>query len=76
MPGGPATLALKTGARLIPACQWRTPDGRHQVHLDPPLDLGEDSPVRVMQRVIGRFEEFIRERPDQWYAFRPLFATG
>ena len=26
-----------------------------------------------MQRVVDRFEEFIKERPDQWYAFRPMF---
>jgi lauroyl/myristoyl acyltransferase len=29
----------------------------------------------LMQRVIGRFEEFIRTRPDQWYAFRPIFKS-
>jgi lauroyl/myristoyl acyltransferase len=26
-----------------------------------------------MQRVVSHFEDFIRPRPDQWYAFRPLF---
>jgi hypothetical protein len=26
-----------------------------------------------MQRVVTRFEDFIKERPDQWYAFRPMF---
>jgi hypothetical protein len=29
-----------------------------------------------MQRVVGRFEDFIRERPDQWYAFRPMFTRA
>jgi lauroyl/myristoyl acyltransferase len=28
----------------------------------------------VMQRVIERFEDYIKERPDQWYAFRPMFS--
>jgi len=27
----------------------------------------------LMQRVIDRFEDFIKERPEQWYAFRPMF---
>jgi hypothetical protein len=27
-----------------------------------------------MQRVVNRFEDFIKERPDQWYAFRPMRA--
>ena len=75
VPGGPASLALKTGARLIPACQWRTGPGRYHVHLDDPLDLGEDDVRGVMQRVVRRFEGYIRERPEQWYAFRPLFES-
>ena len=75
VPGGPASLALKTGARLIPAAQWRTGPGRYHVHLDSPLDLGEDDVRGVMQRVVRRFEDFIRQRPDQWYAFRPLFQA-
>jgi len=24
--------------------------------------------------VVDRFEDFIKERPDQWYAFRPMFS--
>jgi hypothetical protein len=28
-----------------------------------------------MQRVVTRFEDFIKERPDQWYAFRPMFKV-
>jgi KDO2-lipid IV(A) lauroyltransferase len=75
VPGGPASIALKTGARLLPACQWRTGPGRYRVHLDPPLEVGEADARGLMQRVVRRFEEFIRERPDQWYAFRPLFET-
>jgi lauroyl/myristoyl acyltransferase len=75
VPGGPASLALKTGARLIPACQWRTGPGRYHVFMDKALDLGEDDARGLMQRVVRRFEDFIRQRPDQWYAFRPLFQT-
>jgi hypothetical protein len=26
-----------------------------------------------MQRVVARFEDFIKQHPDQWYAFRPIF---
>lgn len=77
VPGGPAAFALKTGAALMPACQYATSSpGHHHIHLDPPLSLGDaDSKEGVMQRVIERFEEFIRERPDQWYAFRPMFRA-
>src|SRR5438046_3155 len=40
--GAPASLAVQTGGRLIAACQWRTGPGRYHVHMDSPLDLGED----------------------------------
>lgn len=74
VPGGPAAFALKTGAALMPSCQWSTGPGRHHVHMDPPLELGEgETKEAVMQRVVARFEEFIKEHPDQWYAFRRMF---
>jgi lauroyl/myristoyl acyltransferase len=75
VPGGPAAFALKTGAALMPACQYSVAPGRYRIHLDPPLPLSEaDTKEDVMQRVVARFEEFIKERPDQWYAFRPMFG--
>ena len=74
VPGGPAALAIKTGAALMPACQYAMAPGRYNIYLDPPLSVGEnETKERLMQRVIDRFEDFIRERPDQWYAFRPMF---
>ncbi len=75
VPGGPAAIALKTGAALMPACQYTTSPGHHHVHLDAPLTWapGETKEV-LMQRVVNRFEDFIKERPDQWYAFRPMFT--
>ena len=75
VPGGPAAIALKTGATLMPACQYATSPGHHHVHLDPPLTWASgETKESLMQRVVGRFEDFIKERPDQWYAFRPMFT--
>ena len=49
--------------------------GRYHVHLDPALTIdGQESKEGLMQRVVDRFQEFIKERPDQWYAFRPMFS--
>ncbi|MHB8610865.1 MAG: lysophospholipid acyltransferase family protein [Candidatus Dormibacteraceae bacterium] len=77
VPGGPAAIALKMGTPLMPACQYVTSPGHHHVHLDPPLTLAAgETKERLMQRVVGRFEEFINERPDQWYAFRPMFTPA
>jgi len=75
VPGGPAAIALKTGATLLPACQYATSPGRYHVHMDPPLTWSAgETKAGLMQRVVTRFEDFIKERPDQWYAFRPMFA--
>jgi lauroyl/myristoyl acyltransferase len=77
VPGGPAALALKTGAALMPATQYSASPDRHHIHLDPALSIQEaETKEHLMQRVIDRFEDFIRERPDQWYAFRPMFRAG
>jgi lauroyl/myristoyl acyltransferase len=76
VPSGPAALALKMGAPLMPVYQYTTWPGHHRIHIDPPMRLDEgDTKEGVMQRVINRFQDFIRERPDQWYAFRPIFKS-
>jgi phosphatidylinositol dimannoside acyltransferase len=76
VPGGPAALAIKTGAALIPAYQYMTVPGRHHVHVDAALTWPEgETKEGLMQKVISRFEDFIRRRPDQWYAFRPIFRA-
>lgn len=75
VPGGPAAIALKSGAALMPAYQYAKSPGRYHIHLDPPLAVSSaETKEGVMQRVVDRFEDFIKERPDQWYAFRPMFG--
>jgi phosphatidylinositol dimannoside acyltransferase len=76
VPGGPAALALKTGAALMPGYQYMTASGRHHIHLEPALSWPDgETKENLMQRIVHRFEAFIRERPDQWYAFRPIFQA-
>lgn len=76
VPGGPAAIAMKTGATLIPTYQYRTEPGHYHVHVEPALAIPEDETKEdLMQRVIEHFERFIKERPDQWYAFRPMFQN-
>ena len=76
VPGGPAALALKTGAALMPGYQYMTPTGGHHIHLERALTWPDgETKETLMQRIVHRFEAFIRERPDQWYAFRPIFKN-
>ena len=79
VPPGPAVFAAKTGAVLLPACVWRSGPGRYHVHIEPPLEpvrSGKAGTQDLMQRIVTRFEGFIRPRPDQWYAFRPMFNVA
>jgi KDO2-lipid IV(A) lauroyltransferase len=74
VPAGPASFALKTGASIITAAPYARAPGRYHVHLDSPMEWPQgETKEGLMQRVIARFENFIKERPDQWYAFRPMF---
>jgi phosphatidylinositol dimannoside acyltransferase len=77
VPAGAAALALKTGAALMAGYQHMTPSGRHHIHLEASLSIQDgETKENLMQRIVQRFEVFIRERPDQWYAFRPMFKAG
>lgn len=76
VPSGPASFAMKTGAALLPIYQYATTRGRQQARIDFPVAVSEgDTKAVVMQHVIERFERYIREHPDQWYAFRPMFRN-
>jgi lauroyl/myristoyl acyltransferase len=76
VPAGAAALALKTGAALMAGYQLMTPSGRHHIHLEAALSWPDgETKENLMQRIVHRFEEFIREHPDQWYSFRPMFKA-
>jgi phosphatidylinositol dimannoside acyltransferase len=79
VPSGPAAIACRRRVPVIPVYSHRTHSRRYHVHVDPPIEPPADDRCRgkagaaeVMQRVVDRFEVFIREHPDQWYAFRRI----
>jgi len=79
VPAGAATLARKTGARLVPGYLVRRPDNRFQGLIAPPIepeitdDVEHD--VYVMtQRLIDTLEGWIKQYPDQWYPFRRMWV--
>ena len=79
VPSGPAAFMLKEGAGLVPVSVRRAGEDRYHVHVDPEITFAPTGDRRrdiqaVMQEVVRRFERFIRDGPEQWYAFRPLFA--
>jgi phosphatidylinositol dimannoside acyltransferase len=75
VPGGAATLALRTGSPVVPAALVRDPRGHGYVaHIGPPI-LGErgDDASMMMQGIMSWLEGIIRRYPDQWFMFRHMW---
>jgi KDO2-lipid IV(A) lauroyltransferase len=76
-PAGPARLAIRSGAPILPAAVLALPDGRIEACgaglVYPRGGAATDEHVRELtQELAGYFERLIRRHPEQWYAFRPL----
>lgn len=82
VPGGAATLALRTGSPVVPAIVVRHPSGRGYLARigEPFLTAGRGtSAVEVQaltQQIMGWLEDQIREFPDQWYMFRHMWPLA
>jgi len=80
MPAGPATLALRTGARLVTGAVYSGPGRDHRAIVEPPLDTTRQDSLRkdvarLTQEIATRFEGLIRRAPDQWHVFQPLWLA-
>lgn len=69
---GPAVMALRTGATVLPAFIHRAPDDTHTVTIYPPLDYqNTDDPEQdiydLTLKINQAIETAIREHPDQWF---------
>jgi len=80
VPGGAATLALRTGAPLVPVCVYSGPDNWHTGVVHEAIDttrrgrLREDI-ERVTQELVTVFEHDIRCRPEQWHLYQPNWPS-
>jgi KDO2-lipid IV(A) lauroyltransferase len=80
LPAGPATLALRTGAVLLPTAVYGGPGRDHSAVILPPVPAVRtgrlrDDVTRVMQQVAKDLEGLIRRAPDQWYLFQPNWPS-
>jgi len=80
LPGGAATLALRTGAPLLPVVVYSGPGNWHTGVVHAPIDttrrgsLREDI-ARVTQDLAHVFEHDIRRRPEQWHLYQPNWPS-
>ncbi len=76
LPAGPATLAARTGALILPVVNRRQPDRTYVASHDEPIEVANDSPgelQRATQAIANALEAMVREAPDQWYCFKPMW---
>ncbi len=79
-PSGPATLALRTGAALLPTVVYSGPGRDHSAVIRPPLPTERTTTLRkdvarVTQAIAYEFEKFVRRAPDQWHLFQPNWPS-
>ncbi len=79
LPAGPATMALRTGAAIVPVGVYQRP-GLHHAVCRPPLDterrgrLREDV-QRVTQLLAAELELLVRASPEQWHLMGPNWPS-
>jgi KDO2-lipid IV(A) lauroyltransferase len=82
VPGGPAALAIKSGAAILPGYVWY---GHHNAFYErafPPIfpqtGKGTDKAAeiaRLTQYMYDALEEMVRQWPTQWYMFRQFWPS-
>jgi phosphatidylinositol dimannoside acyltransferase len=79
LPPGPATLAIRTGAPLLPVAPYFE-DGGHRVVVRPAIPVPDVTPrseqVRIMTQALAReMEDLIRANPRQWHLVVPNWPS-
>jgi KDO2-lipid IV(A) lauroyltransferase len=83
VPAGPAWIALRTGACILPAALVRARDTEDVTHALVDLDVAvtpsgdiQRDVVALTRRILEAHERFIRAYPDQWFMFRPMWPPA
>ena len=80
VPAGPATLALRTGAHIIPVAVYQRDNSHHAV-VCPPIKPQKtkgrlrDDVSKATQDLIHVFEDLIRQAPEQWHLMQPNWES-
>ncbi|MGB8361183.1 MAG: phosphatidylinositol mannoside acyltransferase, partial [Acidimicrobiia bacterium] len=79
LPPGPATLAIRTGAPLLPVGCYFT-NGGYRVVIRPPLEVpstgSKSEKVTAMTQALAhQLEDIIRQAPRQWHLVQPNWPS-
>ncbi len=78
LPAGPATLAARTRAVVVPVVARRQKDGGYVPAMYEPIEVADTSPAgigRATQAIADALEDMVRVAPEQWYTFKPMWPA-
>lgn len=81
LPAGPATMALRTGAVILPSAIYLRPRGRCHAVIGPALSVeptggGLRADITALTQALARkLEELIRVAPEQWHMMQPNWPS-
>lgn len=82
LPGGAATVSLRTGAPIFPTAVYFTDrTGSHEAWVRPPMRPERqskrlrDDVARITQELADELEILIRRAPSQWHLFQPNWPS-
>jgi KDO2-lipid IV(A) lauroyltransferase len=80
LPAGPATLALRTRAALLPVAVYFSTGRGHRGVVRPPIATSRTAPLRadiarITQCLAHEFETLIRAAPEQWHLLQPNWPS-
>jgi KDO2-lipid IV(A) lauroyltransferase len=78
LPAGPALLASRTRAVIVPVVARREADGRYRPVMYAPIEVADGSQAELMratQAVADALQDMIATAPEQWYTFKPMWPA-
>ncbi len=80
LPVGAVSLALRTGATIVPIFSVRKSSNRFAIYIEPPLRLvangNRSQSVRAnLERLVAIMERYIRQYPEQWMVLEPVWRN-
>jgi KDO2-lipid IV(A) lauroyltransferase len=78
VPYGHVTLSLRTGAPIVPAFLIRQKGTKFKMCVEDPIRPGSGSGAfdDLLSRSLRVIEKYVRQYPDQWFAFEPIWQDG
>ena len=80
LPAGPAALAIRTGAAIIPVAAYFAQDGGHDIIIEPEVVPAEaettEERVRATTQALARvLERQVCRHPEQWHLVQPNWPS-